>query len=618
MSSGVADLASAAAPEREMLIELIGLHARALLRMPWVQSFLVLGIGLVIFPFVKPWLFFGWGVLTISVEISRARYAAYVLRRGYDIDPKRVHAAFVVFAALAGAAIAVGAVIFLPQLPILHQALYGAILLAIPAAGVAVSQSSRYILAAYAISLLLPASTTWGVLHRSQFFGVAALTVLLWVVLILVAADGDKLLLRSVMIRHERDRLVRDLEQRNADVRAAMAQAEQSAQARARVLAAASHDLRQPLHALSVYSAVLAAHPAPETLGEVSQNIDQIVRALGSLLNGLLDLSRLSAGYYVPELQSLALDRLIAEVCAEYARPAAQKGLTLKHDLSSIRLLGDAVAISRIVRNLIDNAIKYTDRGEVCVATYLERTGPAPLAVLSVTDTGKGIPATEQSRIFEEFYQLDNPGRDRSRGVGLGLAIVQRLCELIGATVSVESTVDKGTCFRVSMPAILAAAVVPEETPASAALESLQGKRVYVIDDELDILKSMSALLAVWGVTVVTAESARAAERIFERHGTPDLMIVDLRLGEEEHGAHLAERLQHAYGDFPVLISTGETSSEALRRANERSYTLLQKPIAAEVLRRAIVAAVVTAGLKPSMPEAPFERTAVEGGDIVE
>jgi DNA-binding NtrC family response regulator len=189
----------------------------------------------------------------------------------------------------------------------------------------------------------------------------------------------------------------------------------------------------------------------------------------------------------------------------------------------------------------------------------------------------------------------------------LGLAIVQRLCELIGATVSVESIVDQGTCFRVSMPAILAAATLPEETPSSPAQESLQGKRVYVIDDELDILKSMSALLAVWGVTVVTADSARAAERIFERHGTPDLMIVDLRLGEKEHGAHLAERLQRAYGEFPVLITTGETSSEALRQANERSYTLLQKPIAAEVLRSAIVAAVATAGVKPSMPEAPAD-----------
>jgi two-component system, sensor histidine kinase len=617
MSATVADREPATAPEREMLIELVGLHARALLRMPWVQSFLVLGIGLVIFPYVRPLLFFGWGALTICIETLRSRYAAHVLRRGHDIDPKRVHAVFVALAALAGAAIAVGAVIFLPQLPILSQALFGAILLAIPAAGVAVSQSSRYMLAAYAISILLPASIAWGLLHRSQFLGEAALTTLLCVVLVLVAADGDKLLLRSVVIRHERDRLVRDLEQRNADVRAAMAQAEQSAQARARVLAAASHDLRQPLHALSVYSAVLAAHPAPETLSEVSQNIDQIVRALGNLLNGLLDLSRLSAGYYVPELQDLALDRVIAGICAEYERPAAQKGLSLSHDLSSIRLVGDAVAIGRIVRNLIDNAIKYTDQGEVHVAIHLERLGAAPRAILSVTDTGKGIPVTEQSRIFEEFYQLDNPGRDRSRGVGLGLAIVQRLCELIGATVSVESAVGQGTCFRVSMPAILSEATAFEQAPSSVAEASLQGKRVYVLDDELDILKSMSTLLAVWGITVTTAESPGVVDLIFERHGAPDLMIVDLRLGEQEHGAHVAERLQRAYGKFPVLITTGETSSEALRQANERNYTLLQKPIAAEVLRRAIVAAVASGETAPSMPEAPLERTAVEGGDIV-
>jgi two-component system, sensor histidine kinase len=601
MKSGLADPEWPVTAEREMLIELVGLHARALLRMPWVETFLMLGIGLVIFAYVSGAIFCGWSLLTISVEILRARYAARVLRSGYDIDPIRVHATFVVLAAVSGIAIAVGAVIFLPRLPVLHQALFGAILLAIPAAGVAVAQSSRYMLAAYAISILLPASVTWGVVHPSQFLGVVALTMLLCVVLILVAADGDKLLLRSVIIRHERDRLVRDLEQRNADVRAASALAEQSAQARARVLAAASHDLRQPLHALSVYCAVLAAHPAPETLIEVSQNIDQIVRSLGNLLNGLLDLSRLSAGYYVPERQSLDLQRLVASVCSEYEQAAAHKGLALKQELSPIRLLGDPVAISRIARNLLDNAIKYTEHGDVKVTTHVEQCEPMPLAVLSVADTGKGIPAEEQSRIFEEFYQLDNPGRDRGKGVGLGLAIVQRLGELIGASVSVESIVGQGTCFRVSIPIAVPDTWPIEETPASTVESSVEGKRVYVVDDERDILTSMRTLLGVWGISVATAESPGAADRLFEEDGPPDLMIVDLRLGGEEHGAHLACRLQLAYGDFPILIITGETSSDALRLANERSYTLLQKPIAPEVLRRAIMAALAVAA-SPSLP----------------
>ena len=581
----------ATAPDREVLAELVGLHARALLRMPWVQSLLVLGVSILIFPFVRPWEFLAWAALTIGVELGRARYSARVLRLGADIEPRRVHARFVALAATSGIAIAAGTVLFMPQLPILSQAQFGVVLFAIPAAGVAVSQSSRYIVAAYALSILLPSAATWAWLHPSQSLGVMGETTLYCAVLVLAAADGEQLLRRSVVIRHERDRLVRDLEHKNAEVRRAVAEAQQSAQARARVLAAASHDLRQPLHALSVYSAVLGSKPAPELLNEVSGNIDQIVRALGTLLNDLLDLSRLSAGYYVAEQQNLALHDLVAGVCTEYQRSVAQKGLALIQELTPVRVQGDAVALARIARNLIDNAIKYTDRGEVRVALDQEMLGNAALAVLTVSDTGKGIPASEHGRIFEEFYQLDNPGRDRSRGVGLGLAIVQRLCELIGARISVTSTVGEGTSFQVSLPALLAPAGPVAAPPAQPAEAALQGKRVYVVDDEIDILRSMRALLGVWGIEVVTAVSAAGTEQVFERHGAPDLMIVDLRLGEGEHGARLAQRLQQRYGRFPVVVITGETASEALREAHEAGYAPLQKPIAPEVLRRAIVAA---------------------------
>jgi len=583
----------AAASAREQLVELIGLHARAMLRMPWVQMLVVLGIGFLTLAFVSQWIFMLWAATSISIELIRAGYARGVLRRGYDIDPRRVHLAFVALAAVSGGGIGLGATLFLPALPVYQQAVLGAALLVIPAAGVAVSQSSRYIQAAYALCVVLPAAAAWSALHPGQSLGVAALTILLCAVLILAAADGDKLLLRAVSIRHERDRLVRDLEQRNAEVGAAMERAEQSAQARARVLAAASHDLRQPLHALSVYSAVLAARPAPETLKEVSQNVDQIVRALGNLLNGLLDLSRLSAGYYVPEQQNLALERLAQEVCAEYAQPAAQKGLVLRCEFESIRLRGDPVAIGRILRNLLDNAVKYTEAGEVCVTTALEWAGERAIAVLRVSDTGKGIPAAERARIFEEFYQLDNPGRDRSRGVGLGLAIVQRLCELIGARVEVQSPGGQGTCFCVSMPVELAEPP-PDVAPRAQTDAALRGRRVYVVDDERDILRSTQTLLEIWGVAVATAQSPGETDLLFERAGVPDLMIVDLRLGSEEHGALLADRLQQRHGSFPVVITTGETSSEALLQANQRSYTLLQKPIAPEVLQRAIVAAVAS------------------------
>jgi len=592
MMSAPGNAEQRAEPGREMLIEVIGLHAQAMLRMPWVQSCLAMGLGLCIFTFVDARLFIAWAALTIGVELLRARYAKYVLVRGYDVDPRRTHAVFVSLAAASGASIAAGVVLFLPRLPILYQALYGLIIFAIPAAGVAVSQSSRNILAAYAMCLLLPSAATWGVVHPTQAIGVGALTILYCIVIILVAADGEKLLLRSVTIRHQRDQLVRDLERRNSDVRVAMGEAEQSAKARARVLAAASHDLRQPLHALSVYSAVLASKPAPDLLNEVSVNIDQIVRALGNLLNGLLDLSRLSAGNYVPEHQQLTMDTLIAGVCAEYDQAAAQKDLALVRDLRPVRVMGDPVALGRIARNLIDNAIKYTDAGEVRVFTGLDDSQPVPRAVFSVRDTGKGIPAAEHDKIFEEFYQLDNPGRDRSKGVGLGLAIVLRLCELIGAKIQVESSLGEGTEFRVSMPAALGAAAVSQEPDVAAGTVSLEGRRVYVVDDERDIRNSMRALLGVWGVEARTAESVKDADALFAAHGPPDLLIVDLRLADEEHGSHLADRLQKRYRAFPVLIITGETSSDALREAHAGGYALLQKPIAAEVLRREIVSMI--------------------------
>ncbi len=578
-----------AEPGREMLIEVIGLHAQAMLRMPWVQSFLALGLGLCIFHFVDARIFIAWAALTIGVEFLRARYAKQVLLRGYGADPGHTHAVFVSLAAASGASIAVGVVLFMPRLPILYQALYGAILFAIPAAGIAVSQSSRNILAAYAMCMLLPSAATWGVIYPTQAIGVGALTILYCVVIITVAADGEKLLLRSVTIRHQRDRLVRDLEQRNSDVRLAMGEAEQSAKARARVLAAASHDLRQPLHALSVYSAVLASKPDPDLLNEVSVNIDQIVRALGNLLNGLLDLSRLSAGNYVPERQLLTMDTLIAGVCTEYSQAAAQKNLSLVQQLNPVRVMGDAVALGRIARNLIDNAIKYTDAGEVRIFTGLDDSEVPPRAILSIRDTGKGIPETEQAKIFEEFYQLDNPGRDRSKGVGLGLAIVQRLCELMGAKIQVESRPGEGTEFRVSMPAAAGAAISRMDEDSAAVLVSLEGRRVYVVDDERDIRNSMRALLGIWGVQASTADSVRDAEALFAKNGPPDLLIVDLRLADQEHGSHLALRLQERYGAFSVLIITGETASDALREAHASGYALLQKPIAAEVLRREIV-----------------------------
>lgn len=570
--------------EREVLCELIRLHLQVLKRMPQVQLLLAVGIALLVFRSLDSPVLFGWAGLTVAAECLRAVYAWVISERGdIDFQPNAVHSRLIVLAAIVGATIGLSAVLFLPAIPLPDQALLVIILFTMPSAGVSVAVSSRPILAAYALFILVPTSLTWATLYPHQIYSVAGLTVLYWLFIISVAADGEHLLRRSVAIRRERDQAVQDLERRNAEERAAVTKAEHLSQTRARVLATASHDLRQPLHALSVYSAVLAANPTPDSLQEVAHNIDRLVRSLGSLLHGLLDLSRLSANYYVPERQRISLDRLVEGVCCEYQSNAENKHLDLILDLGHVRLFDDPIAIARITRNLIDNAFKYTEQGEVRIRTHSADGS----ATLIVEDTGKGIPFDEQSRIFEEFYQLDNPERDHyNKGVGLGLAIVQRLCDLIDAQISLVSEPGAGSRFSVTFNSVMTNSSHQRKTASTNSMR-LQGKRIYVVDDEIDILDGMRWLLNAWDVHVETATSPETAEALFIHSGIPHLLIVDLRLRGEEHGAELASRLQRIHGDFPVLIVTGETASESLNKADKAGYLLLKKPITPENLYNA-------------------------------
>ncbi len=572
------------ATRQEASLELVKLHANMLKRMPIIQAFLILSFWLLISSSISGKQFLAWGALSFSVECLRAYYGAQALKITALSRAATEHRRFTLLATLAGGAISVSAILFLPVVTVEQRAAVGFLLTGIPAAGVAVSQASRYIIGGYALGILIPSSLAWGQVYPDQAYGMFGLAIVYSIVLMAVAADNEKMVYRSIAIRHERDRVVVELEKSNAEVREAMSRAEGAAQARARVLAAASHDLRQPLQALSVYSAILAADPTPQTLKEVGHDIDQIVRSLGSLLGGLLDLSRLSSDFYVPDKQVCSLDKIVNGVCNELQTMAADKGLRLHRHLAPITLRTDPVALGRIARNLIENAIKYTDAGEVTVQTE-EVNG---MGILTVRDTGKGIPQMEQARIFEEFYQVDNPGRDRSLGVGLGLAIVQRLSELLNGKIELESAPARGSRFRISFPEVLVTEALTAAVSPIAQDRGFAGLKVFLIDDEVDIVKSMSKLLALWGMNVHTAESAAKLKGHFLSRGKPDLLIADLRLGKGEHGAALAQQLRTQYGDFPVLIITGETASDALRSAVDLGYPLMQKPIAPEDLRRAI------------------------------
>ena len=576
---------------RELLAELLTLHARILLRMPIFQLLLIAAIGWIVLP-DTPWsLFLAWAGGAFAVECARAAAAWWALPRMRAGVPAGVHNLFLVLDGIAGLAIGVTGILFLPRIPLLSQMILAITLFAVAVAGVSVVVSSKYLLAAYSSMVLLGASAGWSELHRHDAPAVIALTILYWAFLMVVSRDSERLLRRSLAIRRERDDALRALQRSSHEARVAGRRAEQSAQARARVLAAASHDLRQPLHALSVYSAVLLTNPTPEIMREAGQNIDTLVRALGGILGELFDLARLSTGGYHLQHEPFSLDQAVAGVCAEFASIAADKRLDLNCELSAVQLVGDAGAVGRIARNLIDNAIKYTERGHVRVAT--SRVGT--LAVLEVSDSGKGIGEFDRERIFEEFYQIDNPGRDRSKGVGLGLSIVKHLCELMHARIDLDSTSGLGARFTVSFPGASAGSATPSTLQSiQAGLRSWRGSRVYVLDDDLAVRRSMHSLLTLWGFEVFCAASANEVDALFAREGRPDLLIADLRLREAEDGATMTARLAGLHGAFPVLIVTGESDETALRHAEERHHTVLRKPVPFDALYAALDALLRT------------------------
>jgi len=362
--------------------------------------------------------------------------------------------------------------------------------------------------------------------------------------------------------------------------------------ARSRFLAAASHDLRQPLHTLSLYSAALKLHAPDGATGEIAIHINKALASLSALVDSLLDISKLDAGAVQPELQNVSLKTLIERIDADYRPLANGKGLEFHVAAPDILVETDPVLLERLVRNLVDNAFKYTAAGNVTLAA--EPDGPK--VRISVRDTGPGIPAAERERIFEEFYQIGNPERNRVQGLGLGLAIVQRIAQLLGLELKLESEPGRGSTFAVTAPLAMERRAA-QRTPAAqdqATPRALDGARVLVIDDEPDVRASMRALLEHLGCQVAVCSGYADAERLLDQDGLEDvhLIVSDFRLRQHENGIDTVRRLRARLGEVPALLVSGDTAPERLREAQSSGLPLLHKPVSADKLMKAMLAAL--------------------------
>lgn len=376
------------------------------------------------------------------------------------------------------------------------------------------------------------------------------------------------------------------LQFKNAELIAALTKqkevAEQANLAKTRFLAAASHDLRQPVQAIELFvdalSRDLLTHPSRKLL----DRIGSAGRSLESLLNALLDFSKIDAAVIAPEKRNFSLTELFRQLQDYYTPQTQGCDMDLRFAPTRAWLYTDPALLERILRNFISNALKYTPSGKVLVGCR-RRGGTLRI---EVHDTGIGIPAQSRQEVFREFSQLDNPERDREKGLGLGLFIADGLARSLGHPLELQSEIGRGSSFSITVPLGVAEGTGSQSTIGSVCLGSLWDKTVLFIDDDASIREGAAETMERWGCAVVTAESAAEALELMRVSGfVPDAMLVDYRLRNNETGVAAIRAVQSRWGNVPAAILTGDTAPDRLREARAAGYPLMHKPLTAAKLR---------------------------------
>ena len=392
-------------------------------------------------------------------------------------------------------------------------------------------------------------------------------------------------------IRFENVELVAALQVEKQAAEAARARAEQANLAKSQFLAAASHDLRQPLHALGLFSASLEGISLDDEGREVVSRIQDNIGALESLFDALLDVSKLDAGVIQPELAGVDVAGLFTRV-AHYSQATAKaKGLQLRFAPSSYRVLADPVLLEQILRNVVSNALRYTEHGAVLVGC--RRAGAGRIA-FEVRDSGIGIAPRDAARIFEEFVQLANPERDRRKGLGLGLAIAQRTAELLETQIGLRSEVGRGSIFRFELPRTTepAPAVAPAAEPG---LDRIEGLTVLLIDDEEAIRDGFTRLMGQWGAKIDAVADREGALALIASGRRYQVVLADYRLRGGDDGVAVIAALNAAQTPPPAAcLVTGDMDPALLAEARRRGLPLLHKPVLPAQLR-AVLAHLTTA-----------------------
>ena len=520
------------------------------------------------------WMSIGWGLAVALIAVMRIVVLRALPHRPASTPDDRL-TAVVALAGLNGLVHGL-CIFFWPFLTDLQKAMQTLIVTGLCATSIVSGLGYMRAYVAYLVPTIGPTAAAWmlavaGSEHpgaTGDAVAVGALFVGTAAFLLLLARDTFQ---RFLDAHHSRQRL-----------RQALEVAEHANRAKTRFLASASHDLRQPMHTLSLFAAALTMRPLDAASREIARHIETALQALSSQLDALLDVSKLDAGIVAVRASEFSAVQLLRRLVDEFQPAAQRKGLRLYLTApGEANVLSDPMLLERVLRNLVDNAIKYTPSGSIALSIEADREQ----WIVRVRDTGTGIPANEQARVFEEFYQVGNAERDRTQGLGLGLSIVKRLGELLALDLSMRSTEGEGTMFEMRLPAV---GLLPGRRASPPAVESnLRGLSVLVVDDEEGVRQAMQTLLQGLGCHC-NAVGGRETALDAARESRPDIVLADLRLRGDDDGIAIVHALRELHPDVPALLISGDTAPERLRDAHDAALRLLHKPVPVDLLTKTI------------------------------
>ncbi len=485
---------------------------------------------------------------------------------------------YIVLTALAGAWVAACPIWFMPSVGNGTQLFISTVLCGWVAASLAVLGVYPLVFVVYSTLILTGVALGWSNAGLSQVVGLLLVELTFLAVMARSAHDFSKRVVEGLRIRRENDALTAAAQQ-------ARLLADEANAAKSRFLAVASHDLRQPLHALSLLNGLLAHVDTVPKARELASQMAQSIHALDRLFGAVLDFSKLEASAVSADMHWIRL-RPMVERCMQIMNAQAQaKGLVMINRVASVQLLTDALLFERVLRNLLDNAIKYTTSGTVTVETL---EGPRGLELV-VADTGSGIPVNVRGHIFKEYYQ--GPGARQMPGLGLGLPTVRRLCGLLGlAGPEASDNQPQGSRFVMTAPPAYwraGAGAGAEDTVPQLLNDApdLAGLHVLCIDDDAPSLDALASVLRVWGCCPQTATSAEQALALAGELDYVDVILSDQDLGDGETGVELVGRLREVLGEIPAALVTGDPTILAAQREGDIDFPVLTKPVRHEDLK---------------------------------